>query len=462
MLYRGKRVRERGRLPKGKFPKKGGRRLVSGLLALVLCLTLVPVIYADTVVTVTSWYAAGAFEENTLYWVDNNNEDGVRPGANTYQPSLWFRIDNGEWIELKGGEDSTLSGVGLSAMPKMTVADNGNNTYTVSVPTGVLPEAIETTTSDGYGGETSTESRVEWIMGPSEGVDGYSPVEVNNGNVSEYPSAGDNYGWYYVLEDEFNFRVQLRWGNLGGAEGIAEAIYNSFDFVVDTNYTASSLRRLLAEMKDQMKIEEDPDGDPDNPTSGTVTVSGLWKYNLDGSRINYSVEETREGDGKGDGRLDAADGIAAGALLVAGLITGSIYLSGRQGGTPTAPGSGTPTGQQEQVDGEKPCEHDWTVTYKTVHHDAVTHTENVPPVYEAKTSYHTVCNDCQQTIDGIADAHIKDTGHSGYSTNVPITGEVLVSEGFTREVTDSPAYDESVPDKLVCTLCGEEKPATAE
>ena len=114
MLYRGKRVRERGRLPKGKFPKKGGRRLVSGLLALVLCLTLVPVIYADTVVTVTSWYAAGAFEENTLYWVDNNNEDGVRPGANTYQPSLWFRIDNGEWIELKGGEDSTLSGVGLS------------------------------------------------------------------------------------------------------------------------------------------------------------------------------------------------------------------------------------------------------------------------------------------------------------------------------------------------------------
>ncbi len=68
----------------------------------------------------------------------------------------------------------------------------------------------------------------------------------------------------------------------------------------------------------------------------------------------------------------------------------------------------------------------------------------------------------QQTIDGIADAHIKDTGHSGYSTNVPITGEVLVSEGFTREVTDSPAYDESVPDKLVCTLCGEEKPATAE
>lgn len=105
------------------------------------------------------------------------------------------------------------------------------------------------------------------------------------------------------------------------------------------------------------------------------------------------------------------------------------------------------------------CVHDWTVTYKTVHHDAVTHTETVAPVYENKTSYHTVCNDCKQTIDGKADEHIKETGHSGYSTNVPITGEVLVSEGYTREVTDTPAYEETVADELVCTLCGEHKPA---
>lgn len=153
----------------------------------------------------------------------------------------------------------------------------------------------------------------------------------------------------------------------------------------------------------------------------------------DKNRLNDGEKPQTPADREAKAKRRILVGIAAGALLVVGLITGGIYLSGRQGGTPTAPGSGTPTSQQEQVDGEKPCEHDWTVTYKTVHHDAVTHTENVPPVYEAKTSYHTVCNDCQQTIDGIADAHIKDTGHSGYSTNVPITGEVLVSEGFTRE-----------------------------
>lgn len=101
----------------------------------------------------------------------------------------------------------------------------------------------------------------------------------------------------------------------------------------------------------------------------------------------------------------------------------------------------------------------WSITYKTVHHDAVTHTEHVAPVYQNLTTYHTVCNECKQVIDGKADDHIKQTGHSGYSTNVPITDEVMVSEGYDKQVTDTPAYDETVIDKLVCTTCGATKDA---
>ena len=182
----------------------------------------------------------------------------------------------------------------------------------------------------------------------------------------------------------------------------------------------------------------------------------------DKNRLNDGGKPQTPADREARAKRRILVGIAAGAVLIAGLITGGMYLSGGQGGTPAAPGSDTPTGQQEQVADERPCEHDWTVTYKTVHHDAVTHTENVAPVYESKTEYHTVCNDCEQVIDGIADNHIKETRHSGYSTNVPITGEVLVSEGYSHEVTDSPAYDETVADKMVCTICGEEKPATVE
>lgn len=53
-----------------------------------------------------------------------------------------------------------------------------------------------------------------------------------------------------------------------------------------------------------------------------------------------------------------------------------------------------------------------------------------------ETTYHTVCNDCKQVIDGKADEHI-------------------------REVTDTPAYDETVPDELACTLCGATRPLDA-
>lgn len=107
---------------------------------------------------------------------------------------------------------------------------------------------------------------------------------------------------------------------------------------------------------------------------------------------------------------------------------------------------------------EVACVHDWSISYKTVHHDAVTHTEYVQPVYEDQTTYHTVCNTCEEVIDGKAAEHIESTGHSGYSTNVPITSRVMVSEGYNKTVVDKEAYDETVADHLVCTKCGEEKP----
>ncbi len=156
------------------------------------------------------------------------------------------------------------------------------------------------------------------------------------------------------------------------------------------------------------------------------------------------------------------------ALLCAAVGTGA-YFAGARGET-SAPVTQQETATQEAVpkatdtqdesDSAKHV-HDWTVTYKTVHHDAVTHTEHIDPVFQNQTTYHTVCNDCKQVIDGKADEHIKVTGHSGYSTNVPITDEVMVSEGYDRTVTDTPAYDETVIDKMVCTTCGATKDASS-
>ena len=306
MLYEGKRL-QKGKVPRKRgMPKKSGRRLLSGLLALVLCLTLVPVIYADTVVSVESWHDAGDFEEKTLYWVDNNDEESERPAAEDYQPLLYFRIEGEDWRAL---EEDTCSDVGLSSVPQMTVVDNGNNTYTVSVPDHRLPAEI--IREDEFGAE-SEPLAVEWALGPAgsggeEETDyfgSYIPVDVNEDNVEDYPSAKDQLGWYYVLTDEFSFDVQLRQGDRTAADGITDALYQTFLFSVDTGYDATTATYLLDTIREVLDVNSDVGADSGDP-SGTITISGLWKYNLDGSRIEYSVEEAPNGDG----RLDADDGI---------------------------------------------------------------------------------------------------------------------------------------------------------
>lgn len=306
MLYEGKRL-QKGKVPRKRgMPKKSGRRLLSGLLALVLCLTLVPVIYADTVVSVESWHDAEDFEEKTLYWVDNNDEESERPAAEDYQPLLYFRIEGEDWRAL---EEDTCSDVGLSSVPQMTVVDNGNNTYTVSVPDHTLPKTI--IREDDFGAE-SEPLAVEWALGPAgsggeEETDyfgSYIPVDVNQDNVEDYPSAKDQLGWYYVLTDEFSFAVQLRQGDRTAADGITDALYRTFLLSVDTGYDATTATYLLDTIREVLDVNSDVGADSGDP-SGTITISGLWKYNLDGSRIEYSVEEAPNGDG----RLDADDRI---------------------------------------------------------------------------------------------------------------------------------------------------------
>ena len=113
------------------------------------------------------------------------------------------------------------------------------------------------------------------------------------------------------------------------------------------------------------------------------------------------------------------------------------------------------TGQMALVEKVDQHAHTWVPNYATVHHDAVYKDVWHEPVYESVTTYHTVCNDCKKTIDGVASDHIEDTGHSGYSTNVPITNEVLKQAGYNEPVLVSEGYDEAVIEGVTCTGCGE-------
>lgn len=98
--------------------------------------------------------------------------------------------------------------------------------------------------------------------------------------------------------------------------------------------------------------------------------------------------------------------------------------------------------------------HTWIPQTETHHIDAKTETIFHPAVYEDVVVYHTVCNVCGTNIDGIAEEHKADTGHS-YTTNVPKSEKHLKTAEWPETVVVEDARDEVVNTGVLCTSCGE-------
>lgn len=167
-----------------------------------------------------------------------------------------------------------------------------------------------------------------------------------------------------------------------------------------------------------------------------------------------------------DGRtgLQVAIGVVLGVVLAVAVVFCAIT-----GFTAFSTAQKVETITQEQITQdettakieEKVAEHvhTWVPNYENVHHEAQVQNVWHEPVYSQETTYHSVCNDCKKVIDGIAADHIADTGHSGYSTNVPIVNEVLVQAGYSEPVVVQEAWDEVVVSGATCTSCGEQASA---
>ena len=124
-----------------------------------------------------------------------------------------------------------------------------------------------------------------------------------------------------------------------------------------------------------------------------------------------------------------------------------------------APGGGNSGAAGQVEDGAaEACDHLWVPQYGSVHHDPVYAQVWHEPVYGTETTDHTVGNTCNAMIDGNAAQHIEETGHSGYSTDVPIVNEVVVQSGYYEQVLVSEAWDETVQTGSVCASCGAERP----
>ena len=68
-----------------------------------------------------------------------------------------------------------------------------------------------------------------------------------------------------------------------------------------------------------------------------------------------------------------------------------------------------------------------------------------------------MCNDCLAIIDGKAQQHLDETGHSGYTPDVSVTDEVMTDEGGIVTVVVEDEADELVITGGKCALCEEER-----
>lgn len=124
---------------------------------------------------------------------------------------------------------------------------------------------------------------------------------------------------------------------------------------------------------------------------------------------------------------------------------------------------------EAETTSENKHEHEWVQQYKTVHHDAQTHTEQVlvkdaydDPVYTQVQ--HLICDNCGADITSNTKAHLMKhltSGETGtYHTEYKNEQTATIhhdAEYQTNTVVDKDAYDEQVADGWKCSICGATK-----
>jgi hypothetical protein len=126
-----------------------------------------------------------------------------------------------------------------------------------------------------------------------------------------------------------------------------------------------------------------------------------------------------------------------------------------------APKKETTTEAKTEAKKEEACSHDWVWKTHTVHHDAVTHTENHygeawdEAVYVQKV----MCGHCKAVYENDADYHARDNCGGSYG-HVDVVDHYIHHEPellWSEEIVDKEAYDEEVKDYQYCSKCGQKK-----
>ena len=256
----------------------------------------------ETTVTASLSLRSGAFirqdrymaaMSGSIFWCDGYERE-FRPDS--YIPILEFvecdEDDNpiGEWAV---PTEEQLAAMDMEELPEVSVNKTANP-WTWSVSAGTLPTQV--TTGDIFG---DLEVRYyQWRVRPVEAVEHYMLREVTKEDIENQTiTTVDQAGWYYMLVDDYQFDITLRWGTRGeegGQPGITNAILEGLELHAAVSGRDESSTLLDMYEDDQLILERDPG---ENPNHGVFTIQNIPKYNIDNTLITYTVEPKKGGDG---------------------------------------------------------------------------------------------------------------------------------------------------------------------
>ena len=269
-----------------------------------------------------------------VFWADNNNYDGLRPnwietigepGDNdTLAPTLTFTLTTEDGnttgpYTLNKENSEYLSWFGFSAdnMPKISEV---NGELRISAPNqNGLPTKLE----EKFDGDKERTFTVEWTLEPpdlsagsdeEEGIDKtYAFLNIEKGGEnSDYLEQGyvRNEGWYFVQKQDFVINLSLQDNYQGGTltEDEVEDLMANFTFHWDYDGMPEGMQNQ-SPVGGMMGAEV-------THNDKAITVSGLWKYSLNGNLISYYLQESAD-DGE---QKDTADGKLSGAELSSSIV----------------------------------------------------------------------------------------------------------------------------------------------
>ena len=258
-----------------------------------------PAPFPDDTVTVADYLDNLSHD---VYWADNGNSEAKRPDSLEGHYELQYAFNGSSSYQTL--TESALADLGLTAMPQPKWTKQ-SGIWQISWNES-LPSRI--TYSDVTGGGSTVSRDVSWRVVFTQAPQNYTMVEVTPENAGDYSSVQNQYGTYYILETSLTFTARVYQGNAGhDTDAIREAFLEQF--YLDASYTGNRHQYFqLASVRDDGHFGDNADASPDLIT---VTVTNLWRYNLDNTRITYSIREgTPETDV--DNRLTGIDSLDEG------------------------------------------------------------------------------------------------------------------------------------------------------